>query len=214
MLGWLLVVLWSGVLVAVAMTTPHRPRVSTDRSGPVAAASFVDAWERARTATFVRTGTFERRSEVTGSVITSDDLLVQRPPDRLHRQLGGVDGRRDDRLLVCPAPVDGAEAPPCQLGDEGGTTYDEDVAAEVAALRSFLVGPRPLYDVSTSGDGCFELDQTRPEPRAAFGVEARFCFDGPSGAPTNSRVRYEGGIVEVVATAALRTDVVDEDLEP
>jgi hypothetical protein len=54
----------------------------------------------------------------------------------------------------------------------------------------------------------------RVEPRAPFGQEARFCFDEATGAPSNSRVVYEGGIVEVVAVTDIRTDVADADLQP
>ena len=64
------------------------------------------------------------------------------------------------------------------------------------------------------GDGCFELAQLRSEPRAPFGVESRFCFDDATGAPTNNRVRYAGGIVEVLAVTDLTGTVSDADLEP
>jgi hypothetical protein len=72
-----------------------------------------------------------------------------------------------------------------------------------------------VYSVAASAEsGCFDLVQLRVEPRARLGTEATFCFDPATGAPTNSRVAYEGGIVEVVAVTGLRGEVSDEDLEP
>jgi hypothetical protein len=215
-LGWVVVGLYAAALTAVAATTRDGPLRPGDRpSGDDAVEAFIDAWERSREATFVRSGTFERRSEDTGAVITSPDVLAQQPPRRLHRQLGGVDGRDDRREIVCPAPPDvGGDPPPCTFGDPAGPTYAEDVAAEIAALRTQVAGRTRAYAVEQVGDGCFALAQLRSEPRAAFGTEARFCFDEATGAPTDSRVHYPGGIVEVVAVSSLTPTVADADLEP
>ncbi len=215
-LGWLAVAAYTALLLVVAIDTSDGPLRPGDRPDDRSAAlELIDAWERSRTATFVRFGTYERRSEVTGAVISSEDVLAQRPPRRLHRQLGGVDGRDDDRLIVCPAPPEGQPDSECRLGDPGGPTYADDVATQVEGLRSILSGADPLYAVVRSEEaGCFELAQLRPEPRAPFGTDARFCFDARSGAPASSRVRYEGGIVEVVSVTSIDTDVEDEDLRP
>ena len=214
LLGWLIVGLYAAALLAVTITTSDGDLQPGDRERDAAAAeAFIDAWERARDATFLRLGTFERRSEVTNAVISSEDVLAQRPPRRLHRQLGGVDGRDDRRTIVCPATVDG-ESPRCDFGEAAGPTYDEDVATEVAALHTLVEPPSPVYAVEAAGDGCFELAQLRAEPRAPFGVESRFCFDDATGAPTNSRVLYAGGIVEVLAVTTLTGEVSDADLEP
>ena len=80
----------------------------------------------------MRSGTFERRSEVTDAAISSEDLLAQRPPQRLHRQLGGVDGRDDRRTIVCPAGPGGDDDAAVRVRRPAGPTYDEDVASEVA----------------------------------------------------------------------------------
>jgi hypothetical protein len=215
LIGWLLVGLYAAALLLATLTTDDAD-LDTGARGrdEEAAAAFVVAWKRARQATFVRTGTFERRSEVTDAVISSEDVLAQRPPRRLHRQLGGVEGRDDRRAIVCPATVPGGERPPCELSPPTGPTYDEDVATEVAALRTLVEGAAPVYAVEDVGDGCFALAQQRAEPRAPFGVEARFCFDEAIGAPTNSRVRYAGGIVEVLAVTELTATVSDADLDP
>ncbi len=215
-IGWLVVGCFAAALLIATITTHDTALRTGDRRDDGAAAEdFIDAWERSRTATFVRTGTFERRSEVTGSSISSEDVLVQRPPQRLHRQLGGVSGRDDRRLLVCPSAPTGSTPNECTLGDPSGPSYEEDVASELAALRTLVTGESPVYAVGAGSEaGCFELVQLRVEPRAPFGREARFCFDETTGAPVNSRVAYEGGIVEVVAVTELRGHVDDEDLEP
>ena len=155
--------LYAAALVAVTVTTDDGELQPGDRRrrDDDDVEAFVDAWERSRQATFLRLGTFERRSEVTEAVISSEDQLAQRPPRRLHRQLGGVDGRDDRRTIVCPATVDMAEPPRCDFGEPAGPTYDEDVATEVAALRTLLEGPLPCTRSKGLGDGCFELAQLR-----------------------------------------------------
>jgi len=213
LLGWTGVAVWAAVLVGLAVVALRHEDLDRRRP-PDPVAELIDAWARSRSATFVASGTYERRSEVTGAVIASEDVVAQRPPRRLHRQLGGVDGRDDDRLLVCPAPPPGQDTAPCHLGAPGGPTYAESVAREVAGLRSILAGPSPLYDVDRGEPGCFRLEQARVDPRAPFGVEASFCFDPATGAPAGSRVRYEGGVEEVVVVTDIRTDVRDADLEP
>lgn len=215
MAGWAAVAAYAALLVVTALATPSADRPGGAGRGD-AAARFVEAWERSRTATFVTTGTFERRSDVTGSAIASEDVVAQRPPRRVHRQLGGIEGRDDDRLLVCPAPPAGSDGDrqPCRFGAPGGPTYAESVEQEVEGVRSIVGGADPLYQVTASGDGCFTLDLQRVDPRAPFGIGARFCFDPATGAPTRREVRYEGGISETVVVEDIRTEVTDADLLP
>lgn len=214
-LGWVAVGLYAAAILVVTVQ-----EVSDDTSRPPAAdaepaEAFAVAWERFRLASFVATGTYERRSDVTGAVLTSEDVVAQRPPRRVHRQLGGVDGRDDDRLLVCPAPPAATEdAEPCRLGPPGGVTYAESVEREVAGVRSLTQGRSPLYRVTEPEPGCFDLELLRIDPRAPFGVEASFCFASDTGALVARRVRHEGGIVEVLTVTSVRTQVTDADLEP
>jgi hypothetical protein len=216
-LGWTVIVAYAALLAwttASAIDAPdiHRSTPAVDS----AAERFAAAWERSRQATFVATGTYERHSDVTGATLSSEDVVAQMPPRRLHRQLGGIDGRDDDRVLLCPAPPAGQEddPQPCQLGPHGGRTYEESVAREVEGVRSQTQGDQPLYRVRELESGCFTLEQLRVDPRAAFGVEASFCFDPGTGATSASRVRHEGGIVEVLVVTSIRTDVTDADLQP
>ena len=215
-LGSVAVGLYASALVAMAVTTSHAPvQPGEPPGGGQAATALIAAWRRAGEATFIRFGTFERRSEVTGAAITSEDVLAQRPPRRIHRQLGGVEGRDDDRLIVCPASPPGDPRAPCRLGAPGGRTYAESLANELAGLRSILQGRAPLYGVTVGRDGgCFDLVQLRIDPRVPFGTEARLCFDPRTGAPANTRVRYAGGIVEVVAVTRIRGTVSASDLQP
>lgn len=219
LVGGLLVGAYAALLIAAAVAEIRRddlPRVATVPTTGAVAEELAAAWERSRTGTFVVSGTYERSSPVTGASLASEDVLAQRPPDRLHRQLGGIEGRRDDRLLLCPAPPTGDDdVEPCRLGEAGGRTYAEDVALEVAGIRSLTTGPDPLYAVRAGrDDGCFDLDLRRPDPRAPFGIEASFCFDPATGAPASSRVEHPGGVVEVTVATSIRTDVTDADLEP
>jgi hypothetical protein len=215
--GWTAVLAYAVALVAVTVTTRDGDLRPGDRGRDTAAASeLVAAWERSLRATFLRTGTFERRSESTGAVISSEDVLAQRPPRRIHRQLGGVDGRDDRRPISCPSAPEGEDLPPapCSFGEPTLPSYEEDVATDIAALRTLVEGPDPVYAVERAADGCFDLAQQRVEPRAPFGVEARFCFDEETGAPTDSRVGYSGGIVEVIAVVSVTNEVDDADLVP
>lgn len=212
----MLVLAYAALLVAVSVgalrgrdldRSPDRQELAVD--------DFIAAWERSRTGTFVTSGTYERSSEVTGASISSEDVVAQRPPRRLHRQLGGVEGRDDDRLLVCAAPPEGAdERQPCRLGPPGPITYADSVAREVAGLRSLTGGDDPLYGVRERSPACFELTLRRPDPRAPFGVAASFCFDPTTGAVSSSMVRHAGGITEVVVVTEIRSRVTDADLTP
>ena len=216
MIGWVLVGLWAAALLAVTVTTEDGDLRPGDRGADAeAAAAFVAAWQRSLEATFLRTATFERRSESTGAVITSEDVLAQRPPARRHQQLGGVEGRDGRRPIVCVGVDDETGAPErCTFGESTLPTYETDVETTIAALRTQVEGPEPVYAVVDLGEGCFELALQRIEPRASFGQAARFCFDEETGAPTNSRVEYAGGIAEVLAVTSVSDEVSDADLQP
>lgn len=219
-MGWAVVLAYAALLGGVAVVATgddsDRSRLGPPFVDEDVVEQFVAAWERSRLATFVASGTYERRSVVSGASIASEDVVAQRPPRRLHRQLGGVDGRDDDRLIVCPAPPAGEEdePAPCRLGEPGGRTYAESVANEVAGLRSLTTGSDPLYIVTAGRPGCFDLELVRIDPRAPFGVEASFCFDEATGAPMGSRVRHAEGVEEVVVVTDIRTEVTEADLTP
>lgn len=216
-IGWLVVgayALLLGTVAGLAVLDEPAPRPGP-ATAEARAEAFIAAWARSRTATFVTVGVYERRSTVSGASIRSEDVVAQRPPTRVHRQLGGIEGRDDDRAILCPALPAGSDAEPhCRLGAPGGPTYSESVRQEVEGLTSLLLGPDPLYRVQLGDPGCFELEQARTDPRAPFGIAATFCFDRSTGAPAGSRVRHEGGVEETVVITTIRSTVTDRDLEP
>jgi hypothetical protein len=193
-------------LVVIVVQRDGRP------AGDEAAAELVAAWERSRAAEFVARGTWQRRSEVTGTELTSEAYLAQRPPQRVQRELGGVQGRVEDRLLLCPTEPAG-DAVRCALGAPTGVSYDDAVAAEAAAFAATVLGDDALYAVRHD-DGCFELDQQRADPLAPYGEHAVFCFDDATGAPVRREVRFSGGVVETVVYDDVSGEVTDADLRP
>ena len=80
-----------------------------------------------------------------------------------------------------------------------------DLALTVTERRSVL--NRTPLEVTAPTDTPPPSPPVDVEPRASFGQDARFCFDDETGAPTNSRVEYSGGIVEVLAVTAVTDDV-------
>ncbi|MEX2294127.1 MAG: hypothetical protein WD691_10115 [Acidimicrobiales bacterium] len=216
-LGWTVIAAYTGLLgwasIDAVDSSGRADRAEVEAGAP---SRFIDAWQRSREATFVAVGTYERQSRVSGALLSSEDVVAQKPPRRLHRQMGGVEGQDDGRLIVCPAPPAGEEErrAPCQLGAPSGVTYSDSVQREVAGLRSILLGDVPLYIVREPTPGCFDLVQRRIDPRAPFGVRASFCFDAVSGAVRTSRVHHAGGIVEIVVVTTIRADVTADDLVP
>ena len=214
--GWVAVAAYATLLILVTADALHtRPSVVRRDAATSTAEQFVEAWERSRMGTYVASGTFERTSSVTGARVASKDVVAQLPPRRLHRQLGGVDGRDDDRSVFCPVPSAGEIGPSvCRLGEPGGPTFRESVMTEIAALRAMVTSPGALYTVAETSAGCFSLKQIRVEPRAPFGIRARFCFDPLTGARSASRVEYGEGIVEVIVVTSIRAEVQEADLLP
>src|SRR3546814_18498559 len=102
--------------------------------------------------------------------------------------MGGVEGRDDERLLVCPAPPPDSEPEPCRYGPAGGPTYAEATERELAGLRSLVGGTDPLYGVTVDDAGCFPLALRRRDPRAPFRQAAGPFFAHPTG----PRGRREG----------------------
>lgn len=177
---------------------------------PDPAAALVDAWSTSRTATHRSLGTFERVAD-DGGRLAAPTEVVQRPPDRLIRGFDEVSGRRDDRALVCPAPLDGG-ALECSL-DPAGDDFDEVVAQEVASFGALVTGDDPLYEVEADEDRCWTMTRTRYDPRSGYGQTARLCFDATTGALESIRIDH-GDIVETTVYDDIAAEVSDADLEP
>ncbi|WP_436794012.1 hypothetical protein [Actinospongicola halichondriae] len=193
------------LVVAVVSTERHHP------SPPDPTAALVDAWRTSRTATHRSTGTFERVAG-DGTRLAAPTEIVQRPPDRLVRGFDEVSGRRDDRVLACPAPLD-ASPMACTLG-QPGPDFAQVVLDEVATFEALVAGDDPLYLVDFGEDeGCWRMERTRNDPRSGYGESAELCFDPATGAMASIRIDH-GDIVETTVYDEISADVSDADLEP
>lgn len=192
-------------VVAVVLTT------DLDHGSPAdPSAGLIEAWSHTRTMTHRSVGLTERRSETSDDALQSPVEVVQRAPDRLLRQFGEVRGRRDDRVLDCPAPL-GDGAPPCVLGPPG-ESFTDVVEREIAEFEALFAGDDPLYEVAPATDGCWAMHRTRYDPRSGFGIDARFCF-ADDGTLRSVRIDH-GDVVETTTYDEVTTDVRDADLEP
>ena len=173
--------------------------------------ALVEAWADSRTATHRSLGTFERVGDG-GERLAAPTEVVQRPPDRLVRGFDEVSGRRDDRVLTCPAPLDGGGLD-CALGSPG-PSFDEVVAEEIRAFEALVTGDDPLYEVSAGErERCWQIDRTRYDPRSGYGESALLCFDAATGALESIRIDH-GRIVETTVYDDISAEVSDEELEP
>jgi hypothetical protein len=186
-----------GVLVAVVVARALGPEPAPS---PAAAAAFLDAWARHRTATYVAEGTFTRTLDGEPA-LESAVRTVQRPPDRLELQPGSATGRLGGRRVACAVEDDGSLS--CRTGERVGP-YEDAVAREVAILRDQVEGPRRVYDVTEDGD-CFVLEL------GAGGERSTYCFDGATGALVRSRIE-RGRLADTVVMTSVRPEVTDEDL--
>ncbi len=208
-IGVLAVVGFVALLAAGAVGALDGAR-STGAGDPVG--DLVDAWARSRTATYRATGT-TTRTAADGTSLTALSEVVQRPPDRLVRNLGAVTGRRGDRVLVCPDPTaSSAEGGTCALGLPG-QGFDVVVEAEVTAFAALVTGPDPLYEVRGREGSCWRLRRTRYDPRAGFGVRTDLCVDPTTGAVASIRTDH-GSVVEETVHDRITAVVADADLEP
>lgn len=180
---------------------------ATARS-PEAAAGFLAAYERSRTATFVVVQRFTRTA-AGGGELTSTRRLVQRPPeDRLLVGGGAAEGRVGGRLVSCTTAA-GGEADCVDRGPAPG--YGADVAAELADLRRLVDGDAAPYAVTEDGDGCFVLVLAAAFPSPTYGRRARFCFDAGTGAPSLVEIERDEA-TDRTRTLEVRGTVTDGDL--
>jgi hypothetical protein len=204
-----------GTLVAVGLVLAGPLRLPDRRDLSDAGDAFLAAWERSRTATLLVQGEFRRR-QANGATLSSPTELVQRPPDRLVRQFGGVSGTVEGHPVVCATDPDGRYR--CFPGTETSPPYQETVRSELATLRSYFEPPtpgtRPLYRVIRGTErGCFELYQQIPYADAPYGVFARFCFDEATGALRDFERHLENGTVESEGALTIETRVIDGDFD-
>lgn len=171
-----------------------------------AAAGFLAAWERSRTATYRVVSTFSRATP-TGEAVVATSTIVQRPPDRLVAQGGAVTGWLDGRRRVCDTTPDGVR---CQELDAGGG-WAAEVASGLDLLTGYVTGPTPLYRVAVDDEGCFRLRLARAVLAPPYGTRAQWCFDAATGAVARLEVERREG-TDLVVADEIDPRVTDADL--
>lgn len=191
----------TAVLVAVLPGDPERTQPT-----PADPEGFVAAYERSRTAELLVDSTFTRTFN-DGRELAYETILVQRPPDDvLVVGAGSASGRLGGRITRCNATA--ADAPPDCIRSEDARPYAEQVAEEVADLRTLLDG---VYDLERDDAGCWILTLVVVLPDAPYGGAARFCFDDGTGALRSLEVRRPEA-VERTEAVTIATVVDDADL--
>gem|GEM_PF-1352897 len=199
-----------GTAIAAGLIVGGTLRVPVERDYTDASEEFLVAWEKGRTGTFVVVSEF-RRTLADGRTLFSSSELVQRPPDRVVRQFGGIDGRIDGHPVVCS--TDQNDNYSCVTGEATVAPFADSVRAELDTFRSYFTTPDPaLYQVIRAPDpDCFELIQQIVYPDPTYGRYAKMCFDPASGAMRSLERHLEGGVVETLDAVAIRTEITDND---
>lgn len=150
-----------------------------------------------------------RRTMADGRELAYEQRLVQRPPeDRLVIGAGTASGRVGGRTVRCTST--GGPSPQCVTGDEA-QDYRANLDGQLASLAELVEPDVGMYEVSTTGDGCFLLELRLRVLTPPYGIEATFCFDEATG------VLAEATVVRPEATdrttaLEVRTTVTDADL--
>ncbi|MBA2282425.1 MAG: hypothetical protein H0W25_14535 [Acidimicrobiia bacterium] len=187
---------------------PAAGATTTAGAGAEVVDAFVAAYERSRTASFVIGQTFSRSAGDRGELAYGVRVAQRPPDDRLTVGGGTAAGKVDGLVVRCVTEPSGTS----ECFDGGAAAADAPVvAAEVEDLRRLVTGDPAPYLVAVDADGCFELTLQVRFPSAPYGLEAMFCFDDASGAPTRVRVDHGEDIVDDTVTDRIRTDVTDAD---
>lgn len=175
--------------------------------GEPAVDAFLAAWRTSRLGTYAVDTAFTRQVP-SGASLESVGSIVQRPPDRLVVQFGGVNGQLDGHVLLCG--TDNAGSYSCTRGAQTGD-YGVSVDHELATLESYVRGSHSLYRVSGDSHGCFRLNLALEFPSPPYGISAQFCFDSHTGAPLLTQIVQPEGTDTTRATD-VRAEVTDQDL--
>jgi hypothetical protein len=197
------VIVGAGIIAVLVMTGVF------DRGDEAANAEgeLVAAYERSRQAVYALEGEFSRTLP-DGRRLESGALIVQQPPNELRRQLGGTSGRMNGRAINCSTGPDGRMQ--CATGAEVGP-WEEQVAREVAALRSYFDPAAPVYTVTRRSDQCFELTLAAAVDDPPYGVRGVLCFDPVTGGMRSIEVEHAGGAVDRLDAIVMRGNVTGED---
>ncbi|MCD9624493.1 hypothetical protein [Rhabdothermincola salaria] len=204
-LAGLAVLVTVGAIVAWLLDR-REPAVVT---GAAAADAFLDASERNLDATYRLEGEF-RRTLDEGRALVSGLLVVQRPPDRIQRSLGGTVGVVGGRTVNC-GRSEGADYA-CAVSGEA-EPWEVRRGEQLQALQDYVLGDDPLYAVEEVGNDCFRLERRLSEPEAVYGRRAELCFDRATGALRRLEVRREGGATDVLEGLVVTGRVSDGDFD-
>jgi hypothetical protein len=181
-------------------------------SSPADIDAFLAAERRMLLGTWAVTETFTRKS-ADGRQLTSTIRRAQRPPDSLNEGPSSAEVLHQGRQLSCAAGPTGGLV--CR--DTGpAVPYPQQVDAQVATLRGYVVASLPLYRVARAagaGPGnCWRLVLAAPlYPSPPYGQQAVFCFDPVTAAPIYSQqVRPQA--TDTTQAADVRGTVTDTDL--
>lgn len=149
------------------------------------------------------------RTMADGRELAYEQRLVQRPPDdRLVIGAGSASGRIDGRSVRCAA-VSG-DVPQCASGDDA-PDYEDEVEDQLATWAELFEPEVGMYELTTTGDGCFQLVLTKRVFTPPYGIESTFCFDEEVGVLRDVEVvRPEA--TDRTTAIEVRTTVTDEDL--
>jgi hypothetical protein len=174
---------------------------------------FLDAWQRSREATFRGVYDFTRHSNSTGAELRHQQIIAQRPPDRLFVDGDGATGLVDGQRLACDFRDERLR---CDRA-EAQRTLEDETARQLETLSGYVEGEDPLYvieaDLETEAGACFELTLDKAIVEPPLGNLARYCFDDATGAPTETHVERDEADDDIVLTQ-LSPDVRDADLNP
>jgi hypothetical protein len=205
-----------GCLIASSLVATGTLKVPVRRDTRDASADFLAAWERSRMGTFVVESDF-RRTLKDGRTLYSATLDVQRPPDHLRRQFGGISGSIGGHPIVCSTEQTGRFS--CAAGSGSAPKYEDVIARELDAFRTYFTAPAPgalpLYRVIHAPDGgCFELFDTGiPYPLPPYGHYSKFCFDRATGAVSMIERQLDDGVVETTEASSIRGEVAVTDFD-
>jgi hypothetical protein len=191
----------AGVIAVLALSGFF---ASEPKQGP-AQDDLVAAYQRSRNATYALEGE-SSRTKPDGTQLVSGALIVQRPPDEIHRQYGSTSGRMNGRRVNC-STVTGEYS--CAEGAEVGP-WDQMVDSELTNLRSYFDPAHPVYTVTRQPSGCFELTLATTMADPPYGERAVMCFDATTGAMRSIEIEHEGGVIERLEASAIRTVKPDD----
>ena len=174
---------------------------------------FLDAWQRSREATFRSVADFTRHSNSTGAELHHQQIVAQRPPDRLFVDGDGATGIVEGERLACDFREQRLH---CDRA-EAQRTLAEETEQQLETLADYVEGEDPLYvieaDLETEVGACFELTLTRDIVAPPLGNLTRYCFDDETGAPSETHVERDEANDDLVLTQ-LTGEVTDADLDP